>query len=49
MKVVVVGSGALGGYFGFTFASQGQDVVLVDIDPANGGFGLFFRQVLRLP
>jgi 2-dehydropantoate 2-reductase len=35
MKVVVVGSGALGGYFGFTFASQGQDVVLVDVDPAK--------------
>ena len=35
MKVVVVGSGALGGYFGFTFASQGQDVVLVDVDTAK--------------
>ena len=35
MKVVVVGSGALGGYFGFTFAGQGQDVVLVDVDPAK--------------
>jgi 2-dehydropantoate 2-reductase len=35
MKVVVVGSGALGGYFGFTFASVGQDVVLVDVDPAK--------------
>ena len=35
MKVVVVGSGALGGYFGFAFAGQDQDVVLVDVDPAK--------------
>jgi len=32
MKIAVVGSGALGGFFGFTFADNGQDVTLVDID-----------------
>lgn len=35
MKIVVVGSGALGGYFGFTFAAVDQEVVLVDVDPAK--------------
>jgi 2-dehydropantoate 2-reductase len=32
MKIAVVGSGALGGFFGFTFAVQGQQVTLVDVD-----------------
>lgn len=32
MKIAVVGSGALGGFFGFTFAAQGQQVTLVDVD-----------------
>ncbi len=33
MKIAVVGSGALGGFFGFTFAANGQQVTMVDIDP----------------
>jgi 2-dehydropantoate 2-reductase len=33
MKIAVVGSGALGSFFGATFASLGQDVTLIDIDP----------------
>jgi len=32
MKIAVVGSGALGGFFGYVFASRGQEVTLVDID-----------------
>lgn len=32
MKIAVVGSGALGGFFGFTFAATGQRVTLVDVD-----------------
>jgi len=32
MKIAVVGSGALGGFFGYTFAVNGQDVTLVDVD-----------------
>ena len=33
MKIAVVGSGALGGFFGALFAQTGQDVTLVDVDP----------------
>lgn len=32
MKIAVVGSGALGGFFGYVFATRGQEVTLVDID-----------------
>jgi len=32
MKIAIVGAGALGGFFGATFAGQGQEVTLVDID-----------------
>jgi len=32
MKIAVVGSGALGGFFGVTFAVNGQEVTLVDTD-----------------
>jgi 2-dehydropantoate 2-reductase len=32
MKIAIVGSGALGGFFGATFADNGHNVVLVDID-----------------
>jgi 2-dehydropantoate 2-reductase len=32
MKIAVVGSGALGGFFGFTFADLGHQVTLVDLD-----------------
>jgi 2-dehydropantoate 2-reductase len=32
MRIAVVGSGALGGFFGATFADAGQDVTLVDVD-----------------
>lgn len=32
MKIAVVGSGALGGFFGYVFASRSQEVALVDID-----------------
>jgi 2-dehydropantoate 2-reductase len=32
MKIAVVGSGALGGFFGALFAQTGQDVTLVDVD-----------------
>jgi ketopantoate reductase len=32
MKIAVAGSGALGGFFGYIFASTDQDVTLVDID-----------------
>ena len=33
MKIVVVGSGALGGFFGAASSGLGQEVTLVDIDP----------------
>ena len=32
MRIAVGGSGALGGFFGATFADAGQDVTLVDVD-----------------
>lgn len=33
MNIAVIGSGALGGFFGATLADIGQEVTLVDIDP----------------
>jgi len=35
MKIAIVGSGALGGFFGANFAADGHEVILVDIDTAK--------------